>query len=553
MPDIKQYGIKGVGSDLQFGKQSGRLVYDTDHFNVRNKDNSTYQTIRALNPTHDADLATKLYVDSVAKGLIVKEAVKAATNTLTSTDAGSAPNDMSNIFYDSNNDVWTHTIANISLDQVLLGNGDRVLIKDGSTSTQKQGNGIFVYDKPNKKFTRAPDADNAGVSGTELKVGTFVYVTQGNVWAASSWVISSPTGNITLGSSQIVWSQFGGSNGIAVTDGLTKSGDFLSVKTDGVTIGIISGNVSVKSSGNAQQVLVSDGTGSNSASWGALQLDNANATNGILPTNRGGLGIDFSSYTSQSLIVAGTGELKKGNAYEVLQVGAGGNLEYGTLNLGEGVSGTLQVSRGGTGGSNQLTARTGLGLGSGDSPTFEGLTITQGSVSFNGLTYTMPSVPGTSGQLLENNGSGILSWADPPVDQGLLNVPVMSDSGGSYKTKWTVLHCNTTNATQTTMFLNGTSNEISIPNDTTMAFEAKIVARFAGADESFVFILKGMAVNNAGTVTIYNQGTEIISEQDSDWDASVGAGGINLRFSVTGEANKNIKWLALVNTVEVQN
>ena len=102
MPDIKQYGIKGVGSDLQFGKQSGRLVYDTDHFNVRNKDNSTYQTIRALNPTHDADLATKLYVDSVAKGLIVKEAVKAATNTLTSTDAGSAPNDMSNIFYDSN-------------------------------------------------------------------------------------------------------------------------------------------------------------------------------------------------------------------------------------------------------------------------------------------------------------------------------------------------------------------------------------------------------------------------------------------------------------------
>ena len=104
MPDIKQYGIKGIGSDVQFGKQSGRITYDTDHFNVRNKNDSAYQTIRALDPSNDADLATKAYVDSVAKGLIIKDAVKAATNILTSVDSnvtGTPVNDINNLTYDS--------------------------------------------------------------------------------------------------------------------------------------------------------------------------------------------------------------------------------------------------------------------------------------------------------------------------------------------------------------------------------------------------------------------------------------------------------------------
>ena len=30
MPDIKNYGIKGIGSDVQLGKQSGRIIYNTN-------------------------------------------------------------------------------------------------------------------------------------------------------------------------------------------------------------------------------------------------------------------------------------------------------------------------------------------------------------------------------------------------------------------------------------------------------------------------------------------------------------------------------------------
>ena len=83
-----------------------------------------------------------------------------------------------------------------------------------------------------------------------------------------------------------------------------------------------------------------------------------------------------------------------------------------------------------------------------------------------------------------------------------------------------------------------------------MAYDAKVVARNKDANESFIFILTGMAVNNGGTLTLYNQGTDIISETDEDWDAIAEASSANLRFKVTGEA-KDIMWVAQVNTVEV--
>ena len=57
--------------------------------------------------------------------------------------------------------------------------------------------------------------------------------------------------------------------------------------------------------------------------------------------------------------------------------------------------------------------------------------------------------------------------------------------------------------------------------------------------------------NNGGTVTIFNQGTDIVSETDEDWDAIAEASGTDLRIKVTGEAGKDIMWVAQVNTVEV--
>lgn len=51
------------------------------------------------------------------------------------------------------------------------------------------------------------------------------------------------------------------------------------------------------------------------------------------------------------------------------------------------------------------SAVTALTLGSDQSATFAG------SITFNGKAYTWPSTYGTSGQFLQTNGAGTLSWA----------------------------------------------------------------------------------------------------------------------------------------------
>jgi hypothetical protein len=114
-------------------------------------------------PTATTDAATKAYVDSVAQGLAVKTAVRAAT-TANITLSG------------------TQTIDGIALIA-----GDRVLVKNQTTTTQ---NG--VYDVAAGAWTRSADSD----TGTEL-VNAFYFVTLGTTLQATGWTQSTP-GPITM-------------------------------------------------------------------------------------------------------------------------------------------------------------------------------------------------------------------------------------------------------------------------------------------------------------------------------------------------------------------
>ena len=156
MADTKNFGLKGVGNDVQYGKAGPRINLDTGNFEARNATDAAYVNFRVLDPVVDADAATKLYVDSVAQGLDSKESVTCATTATTGT-------------YNSTGGPLSNgqlTSVAATIDGVTLAEGDRVLIKDHSTAA---ANGIYVVTATTTTLNRAADFDEddgkAGASG----------------------------------------------------------------------------------------------------------------------------------------------------------------------------------------------------------------------------------------------------------------------------------------------------------------------------------------------------------------------------------------------------
>tara|TARA_R110001632_G_scaffold3721_5_gene16436 strand:+ start:495 stop:1949 length:1455 start_codon:yes stop_codon:yes gene_type:complete len=349
---IKQFGLAGLYDNVQFGKGNGRIKFDqgANVFLVRNLADSSLVNARVAEPVNDSDAATKFYVDSVAQGLDPKEAVVAATNTITTNIdgdvSGSArPNDMLSLTYITNDDKWTLTGGVI--DGVTLTANDRVLVKD-ATGADAVGNGIFVFAAG--ELTRSTDADNdAAGTGNEIGGGTFVFVIGGTVWENSGWVVTSPKATAVLKTDDIVFAQFSRVTGVYADDGLGKTGNKIYVRTDGTTTHIDNDNVAVKSSGTQYQTLISDGAGG-TAAWNAVSLNETSATQNTLLRARGGLGAEVSAFADQSIYLSNltgnsTTELSVGAANTVLRVDAGGNLGYGTVDLANSVSGILPITK----------------------------------------------------------------------------------------------------------------------------------------------------------------------------------------------------------------
>ena len=79
MADTKNFGLKGVGNDIQLGKAGSRINLSGTSIQARNAADGAYVIVKALDPVADVDLATKLYVDNVAAGLDPKESCTCAT------------------------------------------------------------------------------------------------------------------------------------------------------------------------------------------------------------------------------------------------------------------------------------------------------------------------------------------------------------------------------------------------------------------------------------------------------------------------------------------
>lgn len=242
-------------------------------------------------------LITKSEVEAVATGLDFKNSVRAAT---------CEANDLAGFTYNSAADdnstatplVWTGAGSAV-FDGITLSNGDRVIIKD---SPDARGNGIFTFES-GVGFRRAIDADNTPTN--EVSGGMFAFAEEGNVKADTGWVVSTPSGLATLGTDDIIWSQFSAAGVITPGNGLEQIGTVFNVTPDNTTVYIDSNNdVAVRSSNTANQVLLSDGTNT-TPSWGGLPLNDSNAVTGVLGEANGGTGEN--TYSQGDLLVGDSG------------------------------------------------------------------------------------------------------------------------------------------------------------------------------------------------------------------------------------------------------
>lgn len=139
----------------------------------------------------------------------------------------------------------------ISIDGISLTTTDRVLVQgqtnafeNGVYTVTTVGNGSTAW-----VLTRATDSDTYGPDdNTTAAAGDYYFVQEGSSYAGSSYVLTSPVGEIVFGYTDIVYTQFSAAGSYSAGSGITITGTTISANTDNVTTTIVGGNIVVKAS-----------------------------------------------------------------------------------------------------------------------------------------------------------------------------------------------------------------------------------------------------------------------------------------------------------------
>lgn len=124
-----------------------------------------------------------------------------------------------------------------------------------------------------------------------------------------------------------------------------------------------------------------------------------------------------------------------------------------------------------------------------------------------------------------------------------------------------LLRTTTINAVPTIAYVDGTAGnvQIALTDNSTWTFRITVTGHRTDVNDGHAgYELKGVIYRESGAATTAIQGKvskTLIAESNTPWDANVMADTINggITVTVTGQAGKTIRWLALVETVEITN
>lgn len=240
-------------------------------------------------PTGAQDAATRGFVEALVSTGTNKGTVRVATTAALSLTAANATS------------ITQSGGLPSTLDGVTLSSGNLILVKDqaGAGATGAAANGLYVY-AAGTTWNRATNADISA----EVTAGLFVFVSEGTANADNGYTLTT-NDPITLGTTQLTFTQTSGAGQITAGAGLTKTGNQLDVVGTTNRITVNADSIDIASNYAGQNTITTVGT-ITTGTWNGTAIAVANGGTGATTaanarTNLGAAGVFRTTFTSANV------------------------------------------------------------------------------------------------------------------------------------------------------------------------------------------------------------------------------------------------------------